>query len=543
LPDSARSWSCQNHEILDAVVAAFVGDGEWPERARLQRELATQRTSPPALTSVFAGMPRVLGFLNPPGDRIVLTVFGLERTTLGRLVLEGFVTALRLSVTRYQDSRVEPLLSWKAVVANPELSVKLWRATGEVLLREAPFLGNGTGDHHGEWVREVREEIVRYWDVETVEQYLCLRAEELRPLPQLGWSSAWRPAVESILLPGHSHDNPPARTIESERIDDDARERSARTPVGISIALTVLAILASVAPLIFGSPVPLTSGVIAASITAGFIWRKGFVWPPKLRALATVLGVTAMFVAGPAGAMELLDRGKASPTRAASGIDAGLAKAETPLPGHASPTLGYGDAVGGREIRPYTGNTPTAATPLINSFVDVRYDIFDDGDERRYMAAASAEANAERPEPIRFSRIATLAGGQVAWVRAVIDNNAAPVEDCENPQGSAVALNTRLRATVWSSEDAKQHVIRTWISSSNAQPHWVTDAVLIRSERPAQLVLDMKRSDLYQAKPVSALDRVAKDIFEGGGMAVGTEGRVGSCWENRVLARLVFVQK
>ena len=55
----------------------------------------------------------------------------------------------------------------EAVAADPELTIKLWRATSEVLLREAPFLGSGTSDHHGNWQREVREDIARYWQVVT----------------------------------------------------------------------------------------------------------------------------------------------------------------------------------------------------------------------------------------------------------------------------------------------------------------------------------------------------------------------------------------
>ena len=39
-------------------------------------------------------------------------------------------------------------------------------------LREAPFLSGGKGDHRASWEREISEDIVRYWHVETVEDVL-----------------------------------------------------------------------------------------------------------------------------------------------------------------------------------------------------------------------------------------------------------------------------------------------------------------------------------------------------------------------------------
>lgn len=63
------------------------------------------------------------------------------------------------------------------------------RALGEILLREAPFLGSGTGTHDGDWEREVDEAIVRYWRAESVDEFLALRANELRQSPQLGWAN------------------------------------------------------------------------------------------------------------------------------------------------------------------------------------------------------------------------------------------------------------------------------------------------------------------------------------------------------------------
>ena len=103
LPDRVRSWSDEHQDVLEAVATAFVGACEWPQRADLQREMATELANPPALQPLLANMPKPLGFVAPPGDRVVLTVFGLQQTTVGRAIVEGFVRALRLSVDRYRN--------------------------------------------------------------------------------------------------------------------------------------------------------------------------------------------------------------------------------------------------------------------------------------------------------------------------------------------------------------------------------------------------------------------------------------------------------
>lgn len=122
-------------------------------------------------------------------------------------------------------------------------------------------------------------------------------------------------------------------------------------------------------------------------------------------------------------------------------LDGGLNRAQTPLPGHGGPSLGFGDSAGGREVRPYTGFTATTRTPIMNSFVDVKYFVFADGDERRYMGTSTAKPGSERPRARDFARKATLHDDEVFWVRALVDNNASPVDDCTDPQGVAVAQN------------------------------------------------------------------------------------------------------
>jgi hypothetical protein len=57
------------------------------------------------------------------------------------------------------------------------------------VLREAPWLGNGTGGPEDDWNREITPLIVHYWDATTADDYLEIRAGELAASPQFGFST------------------------------------------------------------------------------------------------------------------------------------------------------------------------------------------------------------------------------------------------------------------------------------------------------------------------------------------------------------------
>jgi hypothetical protein len=301
----------QNRDVLEAVVWEFIGSGEWPRRSSLQRVLATQHSPPPDLARIFSRIPEPLGLLAAPGDRIVLTVFGLSRTAAGRPILEGLVLGLRLAVDRYRNETDPAALTWQDLVADPELAVKLWRATGEVLLREAPFLGGGSGGPHDDWHREISEVVVRYWNVRTVDDYLRVRGRELGGHSQLraGPTSVVPPARATV---AQTETVPDAQPMQPRLVEGELESRSG-VPPGVTIAVSVLAMLSGGVSFLLDSPRFVTVAVFAFAITAGVVWWRGFAWPPAAMQLLTVIGITTAVTAGVELAKHLTSEESAKP--------------------------------------------------------------------------------------------------------------------------------------------------------------------------------------------------------------------------------------
>jgi hypothetical protein len=286
LPPYVQEWSARNRMVLDLVIGEFLKGCEWPQRAPLQRSLARDISPPPDLSAISSEIPPPLGFVAPPDDRIVLTLFGIERTELGRFIVEGFVRALRRAVAIYRTADEEPILRWEDLANDTHLTVKLWRAVSEVLLREAPFLGGGTGGHHDDWQRDISEGVVRYWDVETSEEYLAVRAKELSASPQFSRSPARAlpsPPLESGTILGSG---PPVH------VDSGGRHRSsqpAQVPTGIVIGAWAAMFASGVLSFALDAPASLSAAVLATAIATGVGWRRGFAWPPRPRTVLIVV--------------------------------------------------------------------------------------------------------------------------------------------------------------------------------------------------------------------------------------------------------------
>ncbi len=186
LPDEARAWAREHRELLEMIVEELLQTGTWPSVKALTRKLA-RGNQPIALSRVLGTMPKPLGFVDHYPDRVVLLVFGLRMTHAGHKLLAGFLATLRLAADRYAGEEERPSITRDDAARGTMLEDPYVRALSEILLREAPFLGSGSGGLEEHWSREVTDDIVRYWDARTAEDYLRLRADELRGSPQLGW--------------------------------------------------------------------------------------------------------------------------------------------------------------------------------------------------------------------------------------------------------------------------------------------------------------------------------------------------------------------
>jgi hypothetical protein len=189
LPDEAIAWAREHRALLELVVEELLATGSWPELNATTRKLAREG-KPIPLERVLNEMPRPLGFLDHgPDRRIVLLLYGLRMTHAGHKLLAGFSAALNTAKERYAaEGNEDPVLSRADISQGAVDTGSYVNALGEILIREAPFLGGGPGTAQEDWTKEVTSNIVQYWDAVDAETYLRMRAEELKVIPQFGWS-------------------------------------------------------------------------------------------------------------------------------------------------------------------------------------------------------------------------------------------------------------------------------------------------------------------------------------------------------------------
>jgi hypothetical protein len=200
LPDEVVAWARENRGLLEFLVEELLETGSWPALKDTTRKLAREGRPVP-LERVLADMPRPLGFLDTgPERRIVLLLYGLRMTQAGQGLLTDFFAALCVARERYaEEGDSDPLLGRTDISQDAVRSEARVNALGEILIREAPFLGGGSGEGHEEWTREVTGNIVPYWGVADTEDYLRIRAEELQVVPQFGLNLSADPAPEDYV--------------------------------------------------------------------------------------------------------------------------------------------------------------------------------------------------------------------------------------------------------------------------------------------------------------------------------------------------------
>jgi hypothetical protein len=286
LPSDAQEWIKNHRALLDAVAENLCRDGEWPRRTALQRE-SLARDEPVALAPIFAAMPRLVGHVHSPDERVVLTLFGLAETAAGRRLLDAFVRCLRMAATRYRDE-ADPRMRGADLDELP-LTAAERSALAEILLREAPFLGSGHGAHDEDWEREITEDVVRYWGDVTADDYLRRRARELRSNPYFGW----RPATAD------RGDDARGRTgVTDGGLLGEGDPRTGGLPAAVTLFVLIVTGLAGVSSLIAGFPLPLAFGALCAAAAAAYVWRGGYASSRAPVALLLVVGAGMIGAAG-----------------------------------------------------------------------------------------------------------------------------------------------------------------------------------------------------------------------------------------------------
>ena len=194
IPEHIRAWAAQHRVLLERVVREFLDAGTWPDLSELTRALAAEgqplalRESSSTCPSRSAGSITTLSACGLPPS-------ALRLTEAGQPLLEGLVAILRLAVERYPRGADEAVIRQADVagVAHEGLVAAL----GDVLYSNARFLTGWQGFPEDGWSCPVDDIIVNYWNAETVDDYLGIRADEMRRNPQLGWGT---PLVDLALV-------------------------------------------------------------------------------------------------------------------------------------------------------------------------------------------------------------------------------------------------------------------------------------------------------------------------------------------------------
>lgn len=187
LPVEVLEWADRRSEVLELVAESLLRTGEWPQIGEMTRSLAREGRVLP-LSTILERMPSPIGFVEGQPRRIVLLLFGLSLTDAGSRLLTDFVAVLRIAVERYKcDDDQEPRITQADVTQIAPDDEQYVCALGEILRREAPFLRGGVHRDGDEWGAYVTDEIVRYWDAHSPEDYLHLRAQELLAAQPPGW--------------------------------------------------------------------------------------------------------------------------------------------------------------------------------------------------------------------------------------------------------------------------------------------------------------------------------------------------------------------
>lgn len=193
LPPAIVAWAEEYSWLLDEVVSSWLKTGESPKRADLQQVLMAAGHDA-YVAGILHEMPTPLGWIESQDQRVVLSLFGLRVAPYMQQRLTGLGPLVALSVARYRESGSRAAISIGDVEREFAIDARGAAALADRLFTELPFLGSQVPDDStdGGEAREIREDIARYAGVHTTDEYLEIRAGEIRGHPQFGWGR-WEP--------------------------------------------------------------------------------------------------------------------------------------------------------------------------------------------------------------------------------------------------------------------------------------------------------------------------------------------------------------
>lgn len=182
LPPRILDWAenAESRALLGAVASEYLKVGAWPSLPALQRRFVQEGRNVDLVTAATS-MPHEVGFRDfYPDDQVGLLLLGLYLSEQADPLLARFVAFVELAARRYAEAGdTPPTVARQDLAAELALSEHEAAALSRVILREAPFLGGGGADPD-RWSRDVTEQIVPFLNVRDIDDYLRIRAEQLR---------------------------------------------------------------------------------------------------------------------------------------------------------------------------------------------------------------------------------------------------------------------------------------------------------------------------------------------------------------------------
>jgi len=212
------------YEHFDRDYHTFKRDEIWPEAGQIKRLLYQRGYRKLSLDDLLAQLsPQLVRHVELSGRRLRLTLRGyraIDRT----VELSDFIWFIRLGLDRYGQSAADKKVSTADIVQRCGLDAKRLRKLDALLEAEIYIAHPSARAADGgpfEW--EIDDEITRYQDVFTIDDYLAARTRELETL-----ASADIPPVRLLAAEGITY----GRTLEPFGISVDSTESQSGASLG-----------------------------------------------------------------------------------------------------------------------------------------------------------------------------------------------------------------------------------------------------------------------------------------------------------------------
>ncbi len=218
---------------MTAAADQFVADATWPKLDDLRRA-AARAGSYLQYDPWGDPIPRELGFIGNQND-VVLNVAGLARSGRADGYVRQFVHLVEICYSLYISDDPEPKISSDILRSAHGLDDQAIARLGDLLPREGYLTSGGNPTSPTDWLWHIADGVARFKDVHTVEEFLAVRGEMLKPHPILAQMQAAPINFKGTLLGNELGIDHPTATSAQPLLDIDSLQADVAAAI-ISLA-------------------------------------------------------------------------------------------------------------------------------------------------------------------------------------------------------------------------------------------------------------------------------------------------------------------